>query len=173
MKEIEVKILEINPTKTRNILKKSKAKLVMPRNKQTNYMYSSPQIAEKGIIRLRKDYNGNTIAIKSKVKFLEGYKVMNEFETKVDNLDVLQKGLEMIGFEMIGCVETYREDWKLFNCLISINTMPEIPTYVEIEGSKNNIIKVAKLLGYGENDFYPKMIYEKYGITNKFLRFKK
>lgn len=170
-KEIEVKILEISPKKLREILREKRADLLMKKNLQGNYFYSSPEIEKKGIIRLRTNINGQTIAIKSKLKFSKGHKVMNEFETKVDNAEEIMKGLEMLGLKKIGCVEVIREDWKLYHCLISLVKMPKIPYYVEIEGSKQNILKVARLFGYSEADYHPEIIYKKYGINTKFLRF--
>ena len=67
-KEVEVKILEINVKKLKQILKENKADLVMKKNLQKNYFYSSPEIEKKGVIRLRTNINGQTIAIKSKLK---------------------------------------------------------------------------------------------------------
>jgi predicted adenylyl cyclase CyaB len=173
MKEIEVKILEVNPEKLRDILRNKKAKLVMPKNLQGNYFYVNKEIDKKGVIRLRTNNLGNTIAFKSKVKFSKGHKVMNEHETKVDNMKEVIDGLEMLGLKQIGCVEVIREDWKFYNCLISLVKMPRIPYYVEIEGSEKDILKVAKMLGYSEEDYYPEMIYGKYKIKTKFLRFEK
>ena len=170
-KEIEVKILEINLKKLKNILKDKKAKLVMKSNLQGNYFYSIPEIEDKGVIRLRKDNGGQTIAIKSKLKFSNGHKITKEFETKVENIKEIIAGLEILGFKEIGCVELIREDWKLNKCIISLVKMPKIPYYVEIEGTKKNILTVAKLFGYSEKDYYPEMIYAKYGIKTKFLRF--
>jgi len=170
-KEVEVKILEINVKKLKQILKENKADLVMKKNLQKNYFYSSPEIEKKGVIRLRTNINGQTIAIKSKLKFSKGHKIIKEFETKIESAKEVMMGLEMLGFKQIGCVEVIREDWKLFNCLISLVRMPKIPYYVEIEGNKDNILKVAKLFGYSEADYYPKIIYDKYGIKTKFLRF--
>jgi predicted adenylyl cyclase CyaB len=161
VKEVEVKILEINPYRLRKILKKNNSKLVMEKNLQGNYFYSTSEIEKKGIIRLRTNLDEQTISIKSKIKFVRGHKVMNEFETKVGDIKQIIKGLEMLGFKQTGCVEAIREDWKLYGCLVSLVKMPKIPYYVEIEGSKDNILKVAKLLGYSEEDYYPEMIYIK------------
>jgi predicted adenylyl cyclase CyaB len=173
MKETEVKILEINPNRIRKILKQKKAKLIMSKNLQGNYFYANKEIERKGVIRLRTNNLGNTIAFKSKVKFSKGHKVMQEHETKIEDIKETMKGLEMLGLKQIGCVEVIREDWKLNNCLISLIKMPKIPYYVEIEGAKQNILKIAKLLGYTEKAYYPKMIYSKYKIKTKFLKFKK
>ncbi|MFH1802031.1 MAG: CYTH domain-containing protein [archaeon] len=173
MKETEVKILEVNPTKIRNILKKHKAKLVMPKNLQGNYFYANKEIDKKGVIRLRKNILGNTIAFKSKVKFVKGVKTMEEHETRIENIKEAKSGLKTIGLKQIGAVEVMREDWKLYNCLVSIMKFPKMPELIEIEGSKPNIKKVANLLGYTEKDYYPKMIYDKYKIKTKFLKFRK
>ena len=172
MKEIEVKILEINPKKLREILKRKKAKLIMPKNKQGNYFYSNSEIEKKGVIRLRTNISGQTITIKSKLEFSKGHKIMKEFETKVENIKEIMKGFEMLGLKQIGCVEVIREDLKLYNCLISLVKMPKIPYYVEIEGTKKNILKVTKLFGYSKKDYHPELIYGKYKIKTKFLKFK-
>lgn len=173
MKEIEVKILEINPQKIREALKKKKAKLVMLKNKQENLFYANPEIEKFGIIRLRKNIFGSTIAFKSKLRFSKGYKVMNEYETEIKDFTKVRKGLELIGLKQIGCIEAIREDWRLYGCLISIVKLPKIPIYLEIEGKKKDILKISKLFSYTEKDYYPKLIYDKYNIKTKFLKFSK
>ena len=98
---------------------------------------------------------------------------MKEYETNVKDINEVAKGLKLLGFKEIGCVEVIREDCKLYGCLVSITKMPKIPWYVEIEGSEKNILKISKMFGYSEVDYYPEMIYGKYGIKTKFLRFGK
>ena len=170
-KEIEVKILEIDPKKVRDTIKSKGAKLVMPKNKQINLFYAYKDSQKAGTIRLRKNILGYTLTFKSKLKFNKGHKIMDEFETKIEDFDTVKKGLECLKFKLVGGTEAIREDWKLYNCLVSIVRLPKIPTYVEIEGTKKNILRVAKMLGYTEKDYYPTMIYKKYGIKTKFLKF--
>jgi len=174
MKEIEVKILEINPEKIRKILKKHRANIVMPKNLQINEFYKNAETKKSGVtLRLRKNILGNTIAIKSKLRFVKGHKVMHEYETKIEDFEKMKKAVELLGFKQIGAVEAMREDWKFNGCLVSIVKLPNIPIYVEIEGTKSAILKIAKLFGYSEKDYYPKIIYEKYNIKTRFWRFKK
>lgn len=174
MKEIEVKILEVIPKKIKQSLIRNKAKLIMARNKQINYFYENEDTKDgKATVRIRKDNLGFTLTIKSRLKVISDHKVMDEYEVKIDDGERLRKGLELIGFKQIGQGELYREDWKLFDCLVSIGEFPRIPPYVEIEGSKKNILRVAKILGYSEKDFVGDHLLKVYNIKDKFLRFKK
>lgn len=172
MKEVEVKILEIDKNRILTILKKNNAKLIMPRNRQVNSFYENNDSVGK-TVRIREDANGNTLAIKSKLKVVKNHKVMKEYETKVSDVRALEQGLILIGFKLIGRAELYREDWRISNCVVSIGEFPKIPPYIEIEGSEKNILKVAKLLGYSERDYFPKSILDAYKIKSKFLVFKK
>lgn len=171
-KEVEVKILEVNPKEIKKILKKNKAKLIMKKNLQKSHLYQSAETKDKGIIRLRKDSIGERIAIKTKLKVINGLKVLDEFETAVKNINVLKNGLEILGFKQIGCTESIREDWGLYSCVISLIKLPRVPYYVEIEGSQKNILKVARLFGYSEKDYCVKSVLDIYDIKNKNIRFK-
>ena len=162
VKEVEVKILEINPDKIRIILKKNHAKILMKKGIQESHIYMSPQIKGKGFIRLRKDSLGERITIKSKMKKMRGHKVADEFETSVEDINILAQGLEILGFNKLKDYKSYREDWKFNNCIISLIKYPRIPYYLEIEGSEEKILKVAKLFGYSKKDYCSKSILEIY-----------
>jgi adenylate cyclase class 2 len=172
MKEIEVKILNVDANRIRNILKRNKAKLIMPKNKQTNAFFGNKLTKKHGVIRLRKNILGNMLTFKSKLKVVRGHKVMDEYSVKIDNFENAKKGLELAGLKQFGWAEVIRDDWKLEGCLVSIMTFPKIPTYVEIEGSEKNISKVAKLLGYSKKEYYPRSILNKYKLKARDWRFK-
>ena len=88
----------------------------------------------------------------------------------VNSFDGAVALLESIGCEKKSYQESKRELWKLDNVEIAIDTWPFLETYVEIEGSSEEIVKdiAAKLdLDYREAIFDTvNVIYKrKYGKT--------
>jgi predicted adenylyl cyclase CyaB len=171
-REVEIKILNVKPQLMRLLLKKHNAKLVMPRNKQVNYFFENSYTSnKKQTIRIREDSCGATFTIKSTLRVIKGHKSMKEYEIKIDNSKKLMKGLKLIGFNLIGQAELYREDWKLYGCLITIGKFPRIPSYLEIEGTRKNIAKVAKILDYSNENYVSDSLLKVYNLKSKFLVF--
>jgi adenylate cyclase class IV len=54
--------------------------------------------------------------------------------------------LQKLGFEIVGMIEKYGEEWKLGKTEILFDTLP-MGKFIEIEGRKKQIGRVAKMLG--------------------------
>jgi len=171
MAEIEIKILEIQPNKIKKILKQNNAKFIK-KVLQTNIIYDNSHTQNKGItVRLRKENNNTIFTVKSKTKIVNGHKIREEYEIETDDFKSIEKMLELIGLKMSAYTEAKREYWKLFDCSVEIMKMPKIPTFLEIEGKEKNIIKVAKLLGFSEKDYFAGYPPVHYKVDFKNLRF--
>lgn len=172
MKEIEVKILEINPTRIRTILKGNNSKFIK-KVLQKNLIYASPHTKTKGLtVRLRKEGRRTIFTLKESTRFIRGHKVRKEHETDISDFRTAEKILLCMGLKKIGQTEVKREYWKLHNCSVEIVNLPKIPTYLEIEGTEKNILKVAKKLGYSKKDYFPGYPYDYYKVSPKNLVFK-
>ncbi len=171
MAEIEIKILEIDPNKIRRILRLNKAKFIK-KVLQKNIIYENPYTKSKGLaVRIRREGKYTNFTVKSKVQFIKGHKIRREYETEITDFKALEKILELIGLKRSSYAEAKREYWQLFGCSIEIMKMPKIPVFIEIEGAKKNILKIVKLLGYSEKDYfigYPPVHYK---VDFKDLRF--
>lgn len=173
MKEIEVKILNVNPSRIRKILRKNKAKFVK-KVFQKNILFENEHTKKNGnVVRIRIENKDSWITIKSAPVIIKGHKIRHEHETKIKNPLFWQEAFKMMGFRLLGITECIREYYNLGGCSVEILKIPGIPEFLEIEGSQENIKKAVNLLGYDTKDYSAKSVLEIYGKKSKFLTFKK
>ena len=104
-------------------------------------------------LRLRRHHDIQTGAEKLIVTFKgprsEGpIKTREEIEVCVDNLDSTMELLERLGYKSSLSFEKRRETWKLDKCLVELDTMPELGSFVEIEcPAQNEVLKIRQKLG--------------------------
>jgi predicted adenylyl cyclase CyaB len=171
MEEIEVKILDIDPENVRISLKKAGAKL----NKnvfQRNFIFSNKLTKSKDLtVRVRQENDKVWLAIKTPKIKENGHETCEEYEFPIDNIEIGEKFLNTLDITMDGIGEAKREYYDLFDCSVEIIKIPKIPEYLEIDGSKINIMKVTKVLGFTEKDFFQGSLLKNYNIKEKFLAF--
>jgi len=85
------------------------------------------------------------------------FKVREEFETIVENSEMTIRILDNLGYLPIFQYEKRTELWKLWkngfiDAEIYIDELPTIGCFIEIEGSKKDITRVTKSLGYDIKD---------------------
>ena len=179
MKEIELKILGINPAE----ITKKLAKLGATKNKtvlisETIFDLSKNITSKKGdLFRIRKV--GNIIEITYKyflgpknTKFL----MAEEIETEVKDFKKIKKIINLLGFKCLKNRQKKRTSFKLGKVKIEIDKFPEIPAYLEIEGSKKEILTTIKLLGLENNKTTNKtatQVLKLYKANYKIQKFKK
>lgn len=176
MNEIEVKILDVDAEKIRRILHDNNAEFI--KNVfQRNTIYSNDHTEkEKVAVRLReeknKDKNTTMLTVKAPVKIVNNHKTRKEYEIIIPSFDFGNEMLKLQGFKIIGISEAKREYYKLNNCFVEIIKMPNVPTFIEIEGDEENILKVAKSLGYSEKDYDARNVLEIYELESNYFKFK-
>lgn len=165
--EIEAKFLDININKLRKLLKANGAKKVHKMVMYKRYVFHL-LTDEKGYIRTRQEYNKVTITIK---KYPKDSKFATEDEIEVkSSFEDTKNFLLAQGFKIKAYQESLREKWSLGECLeIAIDTIPGIPTYVELECKNEAAIKkIAKLLelDYSKAEYgpYDKQFVDYYGV---------
>lgn len=106
------------------------------------------------------------------IKTYDDSKYANEYEVELNNsLEEAKEFMVSAGFKIKAYQETLREKWSITGCNeIVIDTVPGIPTYVELEcNSEENIKKLAKKLGldYSKANYgaFDKQFVEYYGLT--------
>lgn len=171
MKELEVRIIDIDIDNIRKKLFDLNTELVKKEN-QINNIYDYPKrtlLNNKGYARIRsvEDSLNNEKRIYMTVKKLvsqEKYKIMDEFETLIDDEIQGKKIFEALGLELIESIQKYRESYKFKNSLIEIdiNDKSFCPfPYIEIEShDENEIEEIVHLLGYTMKDTTSSTIYE-------------
>ncbi|MBM7870534.1 adenylate cyclase class 2 [Clostridium pascui] len=171
MKELEVKILDINLNELRNKLKILDCSKVKEEN-QINDLFDFPNktlLKKHGYARIRtvEDLLTNSTNFYLTVKTLsssEKFKVMDENEVEIMSGEEGKSILKALGLELTQSIKKYRESYKYKNALIEIDINEEsfcpFP-YIEIEAqTSEEIEEVVKALGYTMEDTTSKSIYE-------------
>lgn len=171
VKEIEAKFLEINIKDIRKKIKEAGGKRVHPIMLYERYVFFLQDKTKKGFARVRKENKSVTMTIKT---YDEKSKYANESEIEINS--TLEQGRDFLlaaGFNIKSYQQTMREKWILDGCSeLVIDSIPGIPTYIEIECvSEANIKKAAKLLGldFSKAEFgpYEKQFVDYYGFTKE------
>ena len=171
LKEIEVKILNINISELKKKLEELHAKVVKSEN-QINKIFDFPDrrlINNHGYARIRivKDLLRNkTVNYITTKKLLSNteFKIMSENETEIKNADEGEKIFQALGLELVQTIPKYRESYKYENTLIEIdiNEKSFCPfPYIEIESpTEEELKKTVELLGYAMKDTTSLSIYD-------------
>jgi adenylate cyclase class IV len=151
--EIEAKFLEVNINELRKKLRENGAKKIHKMVLYKRYVFDL-FTGEKGYIRTRDENGKVTITLK---KYIPTSKFPLEYEILLDKKSTIEDAKEFLlaqGYKFQAYHETLREKWSVNGCPeIAIDTLPGIPTYVELEcKSENEIKKVSKLLGLNMKD---------------------
>lgn len=130
------------------------------------YVYDIAPGDQSKWIRLRD--TGDEITLTVKQITSDAIDGTHEIEVGVDDFAVANALLGVLGFTAKSYQETKRTSFILDGAQVEIDTWPQIPPYLEIEAaSKDEVVRVAGLLGYPEADLTGEntiKIYARYGI---------
>ena len=162
--EIEIKLLEINPKKIERMLVKNNARFVK-KVFQINIYYQTKTTKKKQVfVRLRREGKNCWMTVKSPPQIKNNHRVRKEYEIRLPSFKFGYDMLTLMGFKQWGVSEAKRKYYSLFSCSVELVTLPNVPTYLELEGSEKNILKVAKLLGYSKKDYFSGNILKRYKL---------
>ncbi len=150
MKEIEVKILDIDVDNIKDQLVDIGAKKVFNgRMISKTFDFSDDRIEKQGFfLRLRKTGDRSFVTFKGKVEDSE-LKIREEDEVFVDDFDKMMKIFKYMGLEEKGHYEKHRESYKFKDMRFELDTYPEFATFLEIEAPDVERVKEGlKLLGF-------------------------
>jgi len=157
MKEIEVKLLEIKKDEIIKKLEEMGAEKVSD-GEMNVLIYDFPDERLTGngdLVRLR-GYEGDSIlAFKRKIS-KGSTKIMAEYEVKIDNYENMKDILKELGLKILRDYSKHRTSYKLGDVHFDIDTIPGIPTFMEIEAPDEETVKefVVKL-GFSLEDARP------------------
>ncbi len=162
--EIEIKLEVRNP----RVLKRRVAELgfhpVKARHFESNYMFDFPDLRlrkARCLLRLRFVDRHGILTLKGVPLRTSRYKVRPEFEAVIKDGQRLRDILESLGLRETFRYEKYRTVYaarrksKKTESPVLVYDETPIGNYVELEGSKRWIDKVARQLGYGREDYIP------------------
>ncbi len=152
-KEYEATFLEIDEAAVRSKLKAMGAQLKKPRQLMKRVIFDSPALnAQHSWVRLRDEGKAITLALKQ-ITSDATISGTNELEFVVDDLKKADEFLARIGLTRKNYQENYREEWELNGIKYDIDTWPDIPTFLEIEGLDEATVRGAvKEIGFSYDD---------------------
>jgi adenylate cyclase, class 2 len=176
MKEIEVKILEIDPEE---IVKKLKGlgaeKIESGLIHITAFDFPDDRLRNKGsYVRVRTFGHRTELVLKQPIE-RKDFKIMEEIETNVDDYDATVKLFHTLGMKVFARQEKYRASYRIGRTRFELDKYPDIPWMMEVEApTKEDVKKGLELLGFNMGQANPKSsreIFESYGYTNSFFTF--
>jgi adenylate cyclase class 2 len=177
MKEIEVKILEIDPKEIVEKLKKLGAKKVGAGFMQVTLVDFPDDrlMAKQSFVRVRTQGDKTTLSLKHMIS-CGNHKIMEEIETKVDDYETAVSLFDSMGMKIFGKYEKYRATYRLGNMVFDIDKHPSAPWLMEVEApTEEEVEKGVKMLGYDMSQTTTKNsaeIYASYGLNTWFFKFK-
>lgn len=148
-KEVEIKILNIDPKKLKNKIIKLGGKQILKLTLFREFYLDSPIKNRKySSFRIRSEGKKCFLTIKTK-KDDNKFEIRNEHEVSVSNEKIIQDILSIAGFKIFRKREKKRESFLLNDIKIEIDTYPQMNPYVEIEGkNKKEIMQIIKKLDF-------------------------
>ena len=135
MNEIELKFLDINVKEIKDRLSKLGAKLKYDAQSESYPFWSEgfhSSNSNMQYLRVRKINEDVTITYKYPAKEID-MAIREEIEIKVDDYDQAIKLIEKLGFEKGKVFRKHRIHYELGNIHFELDTLENIPTYLEIE----------------------------------------
>jgi len=144
-REIEIKFKIENPIFIKKRLKNSGAKFISKAFEKTLRFDTPDNLLErnKKFLRIKTGFK-NVITLKKKIPSKK-FKEREEIEFEIGDPKKMKIILENLGFTKVRIMEKYREKWCFNNTEIVIDKLP-MGYFIEIEGNKKSIKRVAKFL---------------------------
>ncbi len=163
--EYEARILNINKQEMIQKLEELQAEFKWEKL-QRRYVYDFQPALPNKWIRLRTNGFETTLTIKDITSNkMDGTK---ELEITVDDFEKTASLLKELGYNPKAFQENKRRRYYLNNVEIDIDSWPQIPDYIEVEGkNEEEVLKTIELLGFSKKDIVTadvETIYKEYGI---------
>jgi len=154
--EIEQKYRLKNPLKMRQRLRKLRAGKLAG-GVEINKLFDREKFlcSRKRVLRLRKFSGKGRLTLKGPRLKGKSYSKRVEIETGV-NFEKMEGILKAIGFKKIASYRKRREEFLLSSCVVTLDRVPRFGWFLEIEGTPENIRKVAVKLGLTDRDREPR-----------------
>jgi len=146
--EVKIKINAVEPIKQK--LLEMKAELYKKRALQTDIYLDNGRLRKKDqTLKIR---DNAIFTYKGPSQKKNNIRSNEEIEIMIDNAAHLQLLLERLGYKQYWKKERYRESYLVNMTQICIDETP-MGNFIEIEGKKENIVDIAKQLGFSQKNF--------------------
>jgi len=148
-KEIEIKILNIDPEKLRiNVKKLGGERIFKPILLRELYLESPSTKRVYSSFRLRSEGKRSFLTLKMKKEDRQ-FEIRDEYEVEVSDFGTTRRILELAGFKVFRQREKMRESYRVGAIRIEVDTYPEMNPYAEIESAnKKDIKKFIEKMGF-------------------------
>ncbi|MFI7101929.1 class IV adenylate cyclase [Streptomyces sp. NPDC050161] len=153
--EYEAKFLEIDADALRDHLRGAGAEQVFPKTMFTRLIFENDAVQGEQWLRLR-DEGGKTTLTLKQVTDASHINGTTEIEIEVSDLNKTAELLGALGLRQVRFQQNYREEWQLDGVTYDFDTWPDLPTFLEVEGTSEAAVRgaVAALgLDYAEARF--------------------
>jgi len=148
--EYEVKFFPINLDEMHKKLQDSGASLKTPERLMRRCVFAADANPSMACTYVRVRDEGDKVTMSAKWHATDGnIDSQKEYETTVKDFETARQILLSAGLTQTGFQENKRETWEMPDgTLVELETWPQLPNYLEIEGkSEDNVKKTAALLG--------------------------
>lgn len=155
MTEIEVKIRIADPRVLREKLLALGADVTRERHVETSVLYdfeTGDLRSRRRALRLRTAGKRATLTFKGEPRKSRSFKVREEFETQVRNPRELRKILKALGLKETFAYTKHRTVLRKSRLTIAIDET-SVGNFLELEGERHEITRLARSLGFGRPDF--------------------
>lgn len=155
MVEIEVKIRIRDLKALRSKLISLGAMVTHERHAEENILYDFPTGILRSAhtaLRLRTAGKRAILTFKGRRQKSRSFKVREEFETPVANKGQMKKILRGLGLQQTFAYKKHRTILRLGRVVVTLDET-EIGDFMEIEGRRHEIVKLARSLGFSRADF--------------------
>jgi adenylate cyclase, class 2 len=143
--EYEAKFLAVDVADLRTKLTALGAVQAFPRTLLTRKIFENDALDSGAWVRLRNEGTRSTLTLKqvSDATTIDG---TTEIETEVTDLHAMAEILRRLGLREVRYQENYREEWRLGEIAFDLDTWPDLPTFIEIEGPDEASVRRAAAL---------------------------
>ncbi|HCA88115.1 MAG TPA: adenylyl cyclase [Streptomyces sp.] len=146
--EYEAKFLNIDVSAVREQLRAAGAQQTFERTMFTRLIFENDAVQGEQWLRLR-DEGGKTTLTLKQVSDASTIKGTTEIEVEVNDLGKTAELLGALGLRQVRYQQNYREEWQLGDINYDLDTWPDLPTFIEIEGpSEEAVRKAVTALGF-------------------------
>jgi adenylate cyclase, class 2 len=152
--EFEARFLAVDAAAVVERLKAMQATCVMPRTLMRRIVFTNADIdARGGWLRLRDQGKACFLTYKQTASSDRAVDSILEAEVQVGDFEDTRVLLDAMGFTAVRFQENYREEWHLDGVTFDLDTWPDLPTFLEIEGPDEAAVRqAAKVFGLSFDD---------------------
>ena len=116
-------------------------------------LYGKDAVLRLRIYRERGGAEQAWLDIKGPTQHVDGYKVRDEHSTAVGDVDALDAGLQLLGYEVVREIDREVEHYALEGATLRIERYPRLDVLVEVEGEPDAIERAIVATGLPRDTF--------------------